>query len=288
VLESARARLFAARSQRVPPLRDEKVIAAWNGLMLSAVADAYAVLGDEADRETAVAAARFLETRMLTGDRLARLWKDGAAHGRGFVEDYAFVGKGMLDLHQATLDDHWLALARRMADAILGRFWDDASGLLYFTERDAERVVTRPVDDYDHATPSGTSVTAQLLLGLAAIEGGEQDRSVATRIVEGLWSSALENPFGYTNLLAAADLLVRGAVEVALCGDPTDPALRALAQAAARAPGGNRLVHRIDPARDPLGRVAKGGCATAYVCRGRTCSAPTNEPADLAALIADR
>lgn len=221
----------------------------------------------------------------MTGDRLARLWKDGAAHGRGFVEDYAFVGKGMLDLYQATLDDHWLGLARRMADAILARFWDASSGLLYFTEQDAERVVTRPVDDYDHATPSGTSVTAQLLLGLAAVQGRGEDRAVASRIVEGLWPSALDNPFGYANLLGAADLLVRGAVEVALCGEAADPALTALSRAAARAPESNRLVHRVDPARDTLGRVPEDGRATAYVCRGTTCSAPVTEPDELIALL---
>ena len=276
-IERGRARLFEVREKREHPFRDEKLIAAWNGLALSATADAVACLGDERDRDLAVRAARFLEDRMMDGDRLARIWMNGAPRGAGFVEDYACVGKGMLDLYGATLDAHWLQLARRMADAILARFWDEASGLLYFTERDAEQVVTRPVDDYDHATPSGTSVTAQLLLGLFAVQGHERDLEVASRIVEGLWPSAADNPFGYANLLAAADMLVRGATEIALAGDPADPALHALARAASSGDLPNRITTLVDPETDPLQRTPKDGRPTAYVCRDRTCSPPITD-----------
>ncbi len=161
VLAGARAKMFAARTARIPPFRDEKVIAGWNGLMLSGVADAYGCFGGVADRETAIKAARFLEERMMTGDHLARLWKDGAAHGRGFVEDYAFVGRGMLDLYQATLDERWLGLARRMADTILARFWDAATGPKNGRAPGRERVATsRACGPARSTTPSATRTSS--------------------------------------------------------------------------------------------------------------------------------
>ncbi|MBI2893516.1 MAG: thioredoxin domain-containing protein [Deltaproteobacteria bacterium] len=281
----ARGRLLDARAGRPRPFRDEKVIAGWNGLMVSALADAWGCLGDPAHLVGASRAARFLADRMLEGGRLARIFMEGSARIDGFVEDYALVARAMVDLYEATLDGQWLGVARRLTEALIVRFWDETSGTLWFAPAELDGLPARPSDAFDGALPSGMSAAANLLLRTAVVTGEARHQAIAERLIRDYLGTALENPFGLTNLLCAADMLSRGATEVAIAGDPLDPDTFALVRAAAHPFEPNRVIRLVEEAADPLGRRRIDGKPTAFVCHGRACSAPVTDPAALEELL---
>src|SRR5919112_760373 len=148
-----RAKLFAVREERVRPGRDEKILAAWNGLMLRSLALAARVTGREDYREAAKRNATFIVERLKVDGRIHRSYKDGQARFNGYLEDYAMVADGLVALYEATFDLRWLAQAEELADAVLELFWEEAEGAFYDTPADHEELVTRPRDVYDNATP---------------------------------------------------------------------------------------------------------------------------------------
>src|SRR5215204_6548020 len=162
-----RAKLLAKRDERIRPGLDDKVLSAWNGLMLRALALAARVTGRDDYREAAEKNASFLLERLKVDGRLRRSYKDGRARLNGYLEDYACVADGLVALYEATFEARWLREAAALADAMNGLFWDEERGAFYDTPADHERLVTRPRDVYDNASPSGTSVAAEVLLKLA-------------------------------------------------------------------------------------------------------------------------
>jgi uncharacterized protein YyaL (SSP411 family) len=299
-LERARRAMLAERELRPRPLRDEKVLACWNGLMIGALADAGAALGEGRLVELAARAMRDVEQRLVVrtsapgaGTRVERHYKGDDVKGPGFLDDYAYLGDAAIDLYEATGDAHWVGLARALADAILARFHDASGGGFFFVADDAEKILVRAKDAYDHATPSASSVAARLLLRLGALvdpkyapPGEEAVRAAA--------AMAAENPMGMSSVLCLADRLVRGSVDVVLVGPRTSDATRALARTAARAPVSDRVLAWADPA-DPVALEACAALAegkparpepSAFVCRGRACSLPVTQPEALARLLA--
>ena len=290
VVERARRTLREARESRPRPGRDEKVLAGWNGLMLRAMADAARVLGREEDRRRAVANGEFLFGVMVRDGRVSRTHTAGETRLNGYLEDYASLGLGALALHELTLDARWLAKAREMANAAVDWFWDDDTGAFYDTSSDHERLITRPRDVTDNATPSGTSLAVELLLRVSALTDDGGMRGRATRVLEALAEPMARHGIAFGHLLGAAELAVHGAVEVALVGERERGGLDALAAEVARhylpglalaagAPGGDVEVALL---RD---RPMRDGRATAYVCRGFVCDEPTTEPARLGAQL---
>ncbi len=293
-LERARARLFAEREKRARPFRDEKILASWSALMAGALASAGAAFGAAELVEAGARGLAFVERALVTWDaagaaRVLRHVKDGAARGPGFLDDHAFVGDAALDVYEATGDPAWVRLARGVADGILAHFQGD-DGTLYFTPDDGEAILVRPVDAFDHAVPSATSIACRLLLRLGGLADPKY-ADVATRAVEAAAPAAFQNPLGMSVTVALADRLVRGGVDVVLVGPKTSAAVRALAREAHRAFVIDRTLAWADPA-DPRALeacavLAEGkplhGEATAYVCRGRVCSRPITRPEDLAA-----
>ncbi len=282
IVARAKARLFEVREKRVKPFRDEKVLACWNGLLIGAMAQAGATLGEPKYVQSAIGAARFLEERMTPGGRLQRCFKDGVVKIDGYLEDLSFVASGLLDLYEATLDERWIVRARALLDDALARFRDADTGLFFFTSVDHEALFHRAQDPFDNATPSGSSVAADALLRLADLTGDESLRAAAEPLVRSYFEAACDNPFGFSYLLGAADRLVRGSTVIALAADDlTDVRLQALHAAAMRTNVPNRVVLLVK-ANDPLGRKPVDGAPAAYVCRGRTCSPPVTDPARLA------
>ena len=163
----ARQRLYAARDKRVHPGLDDKVLASWNGLALSAFAEAGRALGRPDYVAAAVDNGRFLTTSMMDGGRLMRSWKDGRARIKGYLEDYAMVGAGLVSLYEATFDRRWLDESRRLAEAALGLFWDAERDAFFDTGADHEALIVRPRNIFDNAVPSGASVAIDWLLRLA-------------------------------------------------------------------------------------------------------------------------
>ena len=284
----AKAALLPIRERRVRPARDEKILAMWNGLMLRAVAEAARAFASEELRALALRNGEFLASSLVdpaTG-RVMRVHMDSVTRIPGFLEDHAAVGLGFLALWGLTFDPRWLRLAGRVGDATVAWFWDDEVGAFFDTASDGERLVTRPRDPTDNATPSGTSLAVELLLVLAELTGDVDQRRRAWHVLESLAEPMARHAPAFGHLLGAADLAVDGAVELVLVGRPDAEDFRALADTAAR-----RYVPSLvldggppdDPEAGPLraDRPAVGGRATAYVCRHSTCELPTTDSATL-------
>jgi uncharacterized protein len=292
VLERGRAALYEARARRVRPARDEKVITAWNAMMLQALAVAARVLDSEEARTAAVRNAGFLLGELRPGGRLKRTWRHGSARIDAFLEDHALLADALLSLYEATFDPRWVAEARALADTILDRFWDDEEGIFYDAAAEGERLVVRPRDVDDNATPSGNSAATLMLLRLAVFTGEPRYERVATRVLRDLAGLLQRAPLAFGHLLAALDFHLATPQEVALVGDPADAGTRALLEVVADRYRPNTVLalRRPDPADDaaetiPLlaNREPLDGRATAYVCRRYTCRRPVTEPEELRA-----
>ena len=232
-LASAKHALLAARGERVRPGRDDKILASWNGLMVRALAEAARALDRMTYRAEAIRHGEFLFRALVREGRVLRSYKDGVAKIGGYLEDYAALGLAALALYELTFDDVWLTRARTLVDAAVEWFWDDGAGAFFDTPHDHEVLVTRPRDVTDNATPSGTSLVAELLARLADLLQDETMRRRATYVLETVAEPMARHPAAFGHALGVADLLVRGAVELAIVGDPASEDFRALTRAAA-------------------------------------------------------
>src|SRR5918994_625654 len=289
-LTEIRSKLFAAREGRVRPSRDEKVLAAWNGLMLRSFAFAARVLGREDYREVAEKNAAFLLEKLHSGGRLHRSYKDGRARFNGYLEDYAMVADGLVTLYEATFETRWLAAAQGLVDAVSEALWDEEQRTFYDTPADHEELVTRPRDVYDSAAPSGNSVTTDVLLRLALLLDREDYRARAETVLEELSGGMEKLPGGFGRLLVALDFYLSRPREVVIVGDPASPDTRALIDTlyasylpnkvvAGRAPEDEEVAGLVPLLAD---RPTRDGRATAYVCEGYACQMPATEPEELA------
>ncbi|MGV9696288.1 thioredoxin domain-containing protein [Streptomyces sp. NPDC003470] len=283
-IASVRERLLAARAERPAPGRDDKVVAAWNGLAIAALAETGAYFERPDLVEAAVAAADLLVRLHLDEHaRLFRTSKDGRAGANaGVLEDYADVAEGFLALASVTGEGVWLDFAGLLLDHVLTRFTDD-SGSLYDTAADAERLIRRPQDPTDNATPSGWTAAAAALLSYAAHTGSEPHRTAAEHALGVVKALGPRVPRFVGWGLAAAEALLDGPREVAVVGpDPGDGATQGLHRTAllGTAPGAVVAVGTEGSDEFPLlaGRPLVGGAPAAYVCRGFTCDAPTTDP----------
>ena len=290
-----RRTLLAEREKRVRPERDEKVLAAWNGLALRAFALAARVTGDEEYRRVAGELAAFLLYRMKVGGRLRRSYKDGEARIDGYLEDYAAVADGLVALYEATFETRWLSEARDLADAMLELFWDSERGAFYDTAADHEELVTRPRDLYDTAAPSGNSLATEALLRLALLLDREEYRRVADTVLEDLAGGMEKLPAGFGRLLAALDFSTSRVQEIAFVGEPGSEELRSLAEPVDARYLPNAVIAGCAPddaqaaALVPLlqDREARDGRATAYLCEGYVCQSPATEPGELTRQLED-
>ena len=277
--DDVRRRLLAARQQRVRPERDDKVVAAWNGLAISGLVDAGRLLGREEYVVAALAAGELLADVHLVDGRLRRVSRGGRV-GRpaGVLEDHGAVAHGFLALCGATGDDRWLARAVALLDAALTHFRADDGGF-FDTPADGERLVARPRDPGDNASPSGTSATIHALLFAHALTGDGRWRDAADEALAGVSDLARRAPRFAGWSLAAAQALVDQAPEIAIVGTPGRDR-DALEQQARRWPGA--IVAVADGARDRIGLLAgRGpvdGMPAAYVCRGNVCDRPVVAP----------
>ena len=282
-LERGRQVLFEARSKRVRPARDEKVLASWNGLMLRAIAEAAAVLDRDDFLEAAQRNAEFLMGTMYVDGRLHRTWKPGhEARLNAYLEDYANVADGLLALYEATFDVRWLLASRELADHILRDFRDEEHGGFFDTATDHETLITRPKDIFDNATPSGNAVAADLLLRLAALTDRKEYRDAAEAVLKLLQNAMRRYPLGFARALNALDFYLDTPREVAIVG----PDAQALRRAVFEPFVPNKVVAGAG-APIPLleGREGRNGHALAYVCEHYVCQAPTGDPEKLRHLL---
>jgi uncharacterized protein YyaL (SSP411 family) len=290
-LERARAALFDHREKRVRPGLDDKVLTGWNGMFLQTLAEAAAALGRADWMEAARANARFLLADLRRGDgRVLRSWQDGSARHLGYAEDYAAVLGALVTL--AEVDDvAWLAPAGEIAAGLCDLFADP--GGFYTTGVDAEALITRPRDVFDNATPSANSLAANGLLRLAALTGETRWQEAGEVAVRAVGAVMGEHPTAFAELLGALERLVAPPVEIAVVGDPGDPATAALVAEVRR-----RFLPRAVSVAAPPGtgadltplladRPLVQGRPTAYVCQHFACQTPVTAPEALAAQLDD-
>ena len=295
-LAGARATLLKARAGRVPPATDTKVIVAWNGMAIDALARGGAILDAPRFIDAAREAAAFLlETMRPSGDAggLLRIFAGGRASVPGFLEDYAGLADGLLSLYEATGEERWFVEARQIADAMLTRYWDRDAGGFFTTGSRNETLVSRKKPTYDGATASGNSQAARVLARLYAMTG---DGLYADRLeaMAGAFGVILTRaPVMMSGFVAALDWLDRHQA-VAIVGDDADPATQALVRAVWDGPPGPTLVMRHAPAAGReesavpqlQGKTPLDGAPAAYVCHGFACSAPVTTPEALRGLLA--
>jgi len=288
-IATIRARLFAAREQRIKPGRDEKILAAWNGMMISALAEGYRATGDERYLAAAKRAVDFVMTRLWDGRALRRSSKDGVARFNAYLEDYALIASAMIDTYEATLEQRYLGLARTMADVILERFADGENGGFFFTSNDHEALITRSKPAFDGSTPSGNSAAVNALLRLSAYTGETRYLEGAARTIRLFAGLAEKQPFAFSHMIEAIDLYERGPSDVVIVGERDSAEFREWIERLGLIYVPNRTLFTIDPrlpaeamVPEPAqGKVQVDGRLTAYVCRERTCSAPITSFRDL-------
>ncbi|HYO87945.1 MAG TPA: thioredoxin domain-containing protein [Candidatus Limnocylindrales bacterium] len=293
-MTAIRERLYLARAERVPPGLDDKVLAAWNGLMLASLAEGARALQKPELHDAMLRSAAFLREQMMTPDgRLFRTWKDGCAKIPGYLEDYAFVIDAFLEVYQTTFDERWFSDALALTNVVLSRFRAEDGGF-YDTADDAETLIARPRALQDNAIPAGSSVMAKNLVRLTAYTG-DPDYDEAARRSLGLVTAAMEQaPQAFGEALSALELLLNGVDEVAVLGAADDPRTIALLDVI-RSPYRPGVISALAPdaeaANDsdiPLlhDRTLREGVPTVYVCRQFTCQVPVTTPDATAALLA--
>ena len=306
LLASAKKKMLAARSQRVRPQLDNKILASWNGLMLGAMARAYAVLGDEKylaaaeknlafiqaklwQRRTGVAPVSDLNSEMFeTGATpvLHHRWRDGERDHVQLLEAYAFLLSGVIDLYEATLEPKHLDFAIALAEAMIAKFYDRENGGFWQSAADAKDLILRVKDDYDGAEPSGNSIATLALLKLAAITGREDFKKPAEATLR-LFAPRLQNfPQALPFMLQALDFSLEEPRRVVIAGDPTSPKARELLRAMHSAYQPNKVVlgnaGSVDPFAGTL--LAKEG-PVVYFCTGNSCLPPTQDAAKVREML---
>lgn len=291
-IERIRDTLFAARTQRVHPGLDDKVLAAWNGMMLASLSEAARVLSRDDYREAALRSATFLAEHLITDEgRVLRTYNHGVAKLNGYLEDYAHLIDGFLETYQTTFDERWFDLAQQLANVVLARFRAEDGGF-YDTSDDHDALITRPRSLQDNAVPSGSSIMAKGLLRLAAYTGDGDYADAAQRTLSPLYAALREYPQAFGEALSAVSMLVNGIDEVAVVGDPSLPETRALLDVVQKAYRPNVITalatddvegeHMI-----PLlsYRTRRGVMSTVYVCRNFACQMPVTTPDETLKLL---
>ncbi|MGH9935556.1 MAG: thioredoxin domain-containing protein, partial [Blastocatellia bacterium] len=296
-VERGRPVLFEARERRVKPYRDEKILTAWNGLMMRSFAEASRAFDRKDYLGIAAMNANFLLTRLRREGRLLRTHKDGESKLNGYLEDYAYVIDGLLALYEASFDPRWFEEARALTETMIAQFWDAEAGGFFFTSVDHETLITRTKDFYDNATPAGNSVAAAALVRLSLFVGEDRYRQMAETILRLMKPMMMRAPGAFGHLLSALDLFLASPYEIAIIGPPGADETRAMVNAVFKRYLPNKVVAFAPEPDSKASRTIKllegrgevDGKAAAYVCRNFYCEAPAPSAEKLAeALGADK
>jgi hypothetical protein len=282
-----RSRMLAERAKRVPPGLDDKVLTAWNGLMIASLARGSRVLDEPKYAESAARAADFVLKHMRRDSRLLRTHRDGKSRLTGYLSDYAFFIEGLLNLYEATFDERWLTEAIALNDTVIAHYLDRDGGAFYFTADDAEELLVRSKDPRDGAIPSGNSVQAMNLLRLAELLDRKDYRQQAEGTFRAFKSTVMSSPAQFERLLCAVDFYHDRTRQIAIVGDRGDSATKGLIQAVFARYLPNKVVaYSAGAAGDDAiallrGKQAIGGKPAAFVCEKYLCRKPATTPADL-------
>ena len=289
-IDSARAKLLAARALRIRPGRDEKLLTSWNALMIAALARAARIFDRPAWLAAAREAADFIRATMWRDGKLLATYKDGRAHLNAYLDDHAFMLAALIELMQTSFQRRDLDWATELADSLLARFEDPAGGGFFFTSHDHEALIHRPKPGHDNATPAGNGIAAQALTTLGHWRSEPRYLDAAERTVRAFARELGHEPTGFASLLIALDGCATPPTTVLLRGDATACAVWQRAVEREYRPA----VHTLDLSvqaslpgtlSKPHEALAGQGSATAWVCRGTTCLPPIHSLAALEAAL---
>jgi uncharacterized protein YyaL (SSP411 family) len=294
--EKIRRKLFTYREKRVHPHKDDKILADWNGLMVAALSKGAQVLNEPRYASAAKRAINFILNNMLTSDgRLLHRFRDGQAALPAYIDDYAFLIYGLLELYETSFDSRYLEWALALNGDLIDHFWDDDEGGFYFTADDSESLLIRQKEIYDGAIPSGNSVAMLNLLRLARITGNHDFEEKAARIGRAFAANVRQSPFAYTQLMVALDFAIGPCYEVIIVGDPQADDTREMVDAIRRRFIPNKVVmlRQIEQESAEIEHIAPftknltsiDGKATAYVCLSHTCKRPTTDTRTMLELL---
>jgi uncharacterized protein YyaL (SSP411 family) len=290
-LAPLRQRLLAARDRRVRPGTDDKILAAWNGLMITALCRAHQALGRDEDLDSATRAAEFVLGNLRDGGRLRASWRDGQAPLNAYLDDHAFLARGLLDLYESSFARRWLDAAAEIAGDLVERFEDPERGGFFFTSVDHETLLVRTRSIHDGALPAGSGVATETLLRLAGHLDDARLRDAALRTLRVLRSGVEQAPSAFASLLVASELASAPPLQIAIVAERRDAGVDALLAEVRRRYLPNRIIELATGADDREGlpllseRRPLEGKATAFVCRDYTCDAPTCSPDALGAAL---
>jgi len=292
LIARTKEKLFTAREKRIKPFRDEKIIAAWNGLLLSGLAEAIKITGASSCLEASRRTVEFIFGRMFRDGYLLHVYKDGQAKLRGYLDDYAFVALGLLDLYEVLLDRSLIDRAMELADIMLREFWDERGGGLFYTGKSHQPLISRAKPVFDASIPSGNAIAAQLLLRLYHLVGAEDYHTRAETILRSYYDAMVSQPFGFAHMLCALDQYLHPAKEIVIVGERSDARTTDLIKEIHSLYLPNKAVLIFAPGESlekvsPLmvGKQQIDGRPTAYVCQNFTCSAPVTSWAELKRLL---
>jgi len=278
-LESVRTKLLAERSKRIPPGRDDKILAGWNGLMIRGLSFAARVFERPEWAERAARAAGAVLDRQRQGDGLLRVFQDGTGKVDAFLEDWGGLAAGLVALYQATFNSWWLEAAVGLAEGAQDRFWDAEQKAYRTAPRGQADLVVEAYALHDNAVPAGASLLTEANLVLAALTGRHAFLDRAEAYLSRMRDTALANPFAFGHLWCAADYLADGAPDVALAG--AERARGPFLSVLARTYAPTLSVAAFEPGRAPTvlseiaeGKTAAGADLAAYLCRNFTCTLP--------------
>lgn len=295
-IESLRKKLFDVRKQRMHPLKDDKILTDWNGLMIAALAKGAQAFNQPRYAEAAKRAVDFVLTRLRTPDgKLLKRYRLGEAGLQAHLDDYAFLIWGLLELYEATLDIHCLRTAIELNETMTELFLDKENGGFFFTASGGENLILRPKEIYDGAIPSGNSVAALNLIRLNRITGKEEYARMAESIGRSFSGNISKVPMLYAQYLTAFDFEIGPSYEIVIAGNRNDESSQQMLEAARSVFIPNKVILFKSPdLSDELAEIAlftehqvmKHGKATAYVCQNFSCSAPTNDISKMMELLA--
>jgi uncharacterized protein YyaL (SSP411 family) len=289
-LAACHTKLYSARSLRVRPATDDKILSGWNGLMIAAFAEAARVMDNKVYLDMAIRSSEFLLSSGTSRGKIFRSWRNDESSDVVFLEDFAALILGFLELYQSTLDNKWFALARELTEEMLEKF-KDADGGFFDTPNDSESILIRPKELTDNATPAGNSLACEALLKLAAYSDDGKYKEIAEQSLMLLGRSALEYPLGFARALSVIENSQRSLKQLAILGETNHnnykrmvtisnsqylPGLVIAASSYPPAHGGPELLS---------GRPLLEGKPTAYLCEGFVCRQPTNDPDELTNLL---
>jgi uncharacterized protein len=291
-LADTRKKLFKEREKRVKPFRDEKIIASWNGLALSGLAAAGRISDEPAFLDAARMTVGFVLSKMRRDGFLLHVYKDGKAKLLAYLDDYAFMAAGLLDLYEATLERVYLDDARGLAETMVREFWDDEDGGFFYTGKSHEELISRTKPAFDGSVPSGNAIAAQVLLRLYSYDGNELYLKKAEKVLRIYYDAVEQQPFGFAHMLAALDFYLEKPKEIVIVGGAEDVVTQEFVSVVDALYLPNKTLQLIAPDTPPEkiprlleGKGQIGGKPTAYVCHNYTCSPPVTEVAKLEELV---